>query len=82
MHALYLTPPGESADDDCQKQVIVLRWFFGLTLCDHWCIPYSVEKLLVKLSFVSSEHCVQGLSHNFLLILSLTVAISGYQRRI
>lgn len=82
MYALYLTPPGESAVDDSQKQDIVLRRLFGLTLCGHWCIPSSVEKLLVKLSFVSSKHCVQGLSHNFLLILSLTVAISGCQRRI
>ena len=82
MHTLYLTPPKESAVHDCRKQNFVLRWLFSLVLCGRGCTLSSVEKLLVKLPFVSSKHCVRGLSHNFLLILSLAAVISGCQRRL
>lgn len=52
---LCLTPPGEAAGGDCQEQGIVLRWLSSGTLCGHGCIHSPVEKLLVQLSFVSSN---------------------------
>lgn len=58
MRVVGMTPPGDSAAEGWQKQDIVLRELFGVTLYGHWCIPSSAEKLLVKLSFVSSQHCL------------------------
>lgn len=58
VHVLGVTPPGDAAVEDWQKQGTVLRELFGMTLYGHWCVPSSVEKLRVKLSFVSTQHCV------------------------
>lgn len=58
VHVLGITPPGDAAVEDWQKQGTALRELFGMTLYGHWCVPSSVEKLRVKLSFVSSQRCV------------------------
>lgn len=56
---LCLTPPGEAAGGDCQEQDIVLRWLSSVALCGHGCIHFPVEKLLVELSFISSDTVYQ-----------------------
>lgn len=74
-----LTPPGEAAGGDCQEQDTVLRWLPSVTLCDHGSfIPLLRNSLSIILCFYN---IVCQVVPRFLWILSLTVAISGCQRR-